>query len=121
MAADLREMVKKFVDLEEELRQYKQFALGRNMASVAIALILANACQKVVTAISENILMPIINFFTSSAGERWRDMEVAITPGLYIEIGKFLSASLEFAITTIVLYVIFFKVIKVIDPDAEVK
>lgn len=111
---------RRIIDLEEELKQYRKFAFDRNMVGVAVALILATTCQKVVNGISDHLLMPIVNFCvteaSTQAGTDWREWKIAVTPGLDIEIGLLASNFLEFTITTVVLYLIYFKVIKFIAP-----
>jgi len=104
--------------IRQELDEYKNFAYGKNLFAMAMALILANSMQKFVSNISENILMPVINFLVSKTQSNWRNLIFNPIRGLEIEVGKFFGGFLEFSITTIFLYIIYIKIIKKIFPKA---
>jgi large-conductance mechanosensitive channel len=109
-------------EIKKELDEYKKFAFNKNLMALALALILATVIQKFVSAISESLLMPIINYFVSAANPgNWRDMVLCPVDGMNLEIGKLCAAGLEFTITTIVLYVIYSKIVKRFNPDAELE
>jgi len=114
---------KKFVNTEkiqQEFNDYKKFAFGKNLFAMALALIMANSMQKFVTAISESIIMPIIKFTVTATGGDWRLLIFSPTNGMDFEIGKFIGSFLEFTITTILLYIIYIKIIKRFDPEASI-
>lgn len=117
----MNEQKKNFVDVEKELESYKQFAFGKNLLNVAVALILATSVQKFVSSISDHLLMPLINYFISKADGDWRNLILVPVEGMNLEIGKFGGAMLEFFITTMVLYILYTKIIKRIDPEAKLE
>ncbi len=118
--AEGTEINKKFVNIEREISEYKDFALSTNLITVAVSIILANSCQKLTNSIIENLLMPIINFFIYRSTLNWKELKITIMEGLDIEIGKITSSTIEFFVTTIVLYIIFYKLLKIIHPNVKV-
>lgn len=109
-------------EIKKELEEYKKFAFNRDLMALALTLILTTIVQKFVTVISESFLMPIINYFINATNTgNWRNMIFCPVNGMNLEIGKLCAAGLDFCITTIILYIIYSKVIKKFNPDAEVK
>ena len=109
-------------DLGKEISEYKKFAFNKNLMALALALILANVVQKFVSSISESLLMPIINYFINVANKgNWRNIILCPVDGMNLEIGKFCGSFLEFVITTLVLYVIYSKIIKRFHPNVELE
>ena len=47
---------------KKEYNEFKKFAFKKNMVELAIAFMLGGAFQQVVSAISKNLVMPIINY-----------------------------------------------------------
>jgi large-conductance mechanosensitive channel len=88
---------------------------------MALALILATQTQKFASCITESLLMPIINYTLSATNGNWRSLIFIPLEGMEIEIGKILNSFLEFTIITILLYLVFQKIIKRIDPEAELE
>lgn len=112
-------MQKSLFDLKREVEDYKKFAFSKNLLNLAITLIMASTIQKVVTSISENLLMPIISYLMSQTGSNWRVWAIHPVNGLTLEVGKLASGLLEFIITTLVLYIFYYKIIKKISPNSE--
>ena len=106
--------------IQQEFKEYKKFAFGKNLFAMALALIMANSMQKFVTTISEAIIMPIINYTVSATGGDWRLLIFSPTAGMDFEIGKFMGSFLEFTITTVLLYIVYIKIVKKFDPDASI-
>lgn len=99
-------------DLEEELNKFYSFAFKKSMIELAVAVILGGAFNKVVTAVSNNILMPIINAVLATTGTKWRETIWTPLENVNIEIGKFLGSTVDFVLTALVLYIIYIKIIK---------
>jgi len=109
-------------EIKKELEEYKKFAFNKDLMALALTLILTTIVQKFVTVISESFLMPIINYFINATNTgNWRNMIFCPINGMNLEIGKLCAAGLDFSITTIILYIIYSKVIKKFNPEAEVK
>lgn len=101
-----------FVVGEKEYSEWKKFAFKGQMVQMAIAFMLGTAFGKVVKAISESLIMPIINWGLSFTGENWRTFKLSPLNGLDIEIGVFLSAFVDFMLISIILYIIYRKLLK---------
>ena len=82
------------------------------MIKISIGIIIGNSFNSVVHSISNNIIMPIVNFLVSKTGTNWRTLELEITTGLKIEIGKFLGSTIDFVLISIILYIIYMKIFK---------
>lgn len=108
---------KKFIDLKKELEEYKQFAFNKNFLEIALALVFTTTTQKFINSISETIIMPIINFIIQKAEGDWRNLVFTPTQGLDIEIGKFMAGFVEFTITSLILFVIFKRLLKKIEIE----
>lgn len=107
-------------ELGKEINEYKKFAFNKSLMALALTLILANVVQKFVSSISESLLMPVINYFTNIANnDNWRNIILCPVDGMNLEIGKFCGSFLEFGITTLVLYLIYSKIVKRFNPNAE--
>jgi large-conductance mechanosensitive channel len=98
--------------IQNEFSEYREFAFGKNLFAMALALILANAAQGVVNKISDCVLMPIINYSISATGGNWRNLVFSPVDGMNLEIGKLCGAFLEFVITTLILYVLYRNVVR---------
>lgn len=107
-------------EVKKEFSDYRQFAFGKNMFAMALALVMANAAQALVNKISACILMPIINYSVSATGGNWRNLVFSPVDGLDMEVGQFVGAFLEFLITTVILYILYKNFVKRFDPDAKV-
>ena len=95
---------------EEELKQWKKFAFKGRMIEMAIAFILGAAFQKVVSSISQNLIMPMVNYVVGKTGEDWRDCSLSPLEGMTFELGQFAGSFLDFVLISIILYVVYRKV-----------
>ena len=106
--------------LRKELESYKNFAFSNNFILLALSLTMANATEKVVNGISENFLMPIINYSVDNTGGNWRNLVFVPTDGLEFELGKMLSGFLQFMFTSIIVYIFYTKVFKKEGKDENI-
>lgn len=83
------------------LRDFRDFALKGNIVELAIAVIIGGAFGKIISALVENILMPLLINPLIPDGN-WRD--AVIPPG--IGIGAFLGAVIDFVIIALVLFLL---------------
>lgn len=97
--------------LKNELEEFKKFAFKGDMVKISIGIILGNSFNSVVQSISNNIIMPIVNFLISKTGNNWRNLNLEIVSGLKIELGKFLGSTVDFLLISICLYIIYIKVL----------
>ncbi len=95
----------------EEFNNYKKFAFKGNMVQMAVAFMLGAAFSKVVSSISECLIMPVANFFVNKTGEDWRQFTWEPLEGMALEVGKFSGAFLDFFIISLILFIIYRKVL----------
>jgi len=82
------------------IRDFQEFALKGNVIDLAIAVVIGAAFGRIVTAFTEDIIMPLLNPLLTVTGKEWR--ELTIPPG--VRIGDFLGTVLDFLIVALALY-----------------
>ena len=110
-------------DVEEEVEktidEYKQFAFKNNLVNMTIAFVLGAATGKVIESITESIVMPLVDFVIFKTGGGWRTRVWTPLVGLTFEVGKSMAASIEFALITIVLFIMWKFAKKVMEQDTN--
>lgn len=101
---------KNFID-KKEIENYKKFAFKDDMLKMSVAFMLGASFNKVVTGISELLIMPFINFIIMQTGDSWRKWKIEPIENLKIEIGQFLGVLIDFVLISIILYIIYYKII----------
>ncbi len=104
--------------------EFKDFITRGNVLDMAVGVIIGGAFTSIVTALSNHILKPIINFFlallfgSSSLSGIYTYLKTAyVTPGdptsgidltnsIYIDWGEFINAIINFLLTALVLFCI---------------
>ena len=83
------------------LKEFKEFALKGNVIDLAIGVIIANAFQKIVSSLVEDIIMPLISLVTTDIDFT----ELAITVGdVSVTYGNFITAIIDFLIVAFCLF-----------------
>ncbi|HZO18542.1 MAG TPA: large conductance mechanosensitive channel protein MscL [Gemmatimonadaceae bacterium] len=82
-------------------REFKQFLVKENVLALAIAVILGGALGKLVTAVVNDLLMPIISA-VMPAGD-WRTYTLDVGPVSFL-IGDFIGAIVDFLIIAFVVW-----------------
>jgi large conductance mechanosensitive channel len=90
--------------------EFKSFLLKQNAIALALAVVLGAALNKVVQAIVNDLIMPIISFATPSGD--WEKMKFPSTGPVQFGVGDLLSALLNFAIIGLVAW----RISKMITP-----
>jgi len=85
------------------LKEFKEFALKGNIVDLAVAVIIGGAFGKIVTALTQTIIMPIISLLLGKASVL--DMTVTIGKTVF-PIGIFLQAIIDFILIAFVLFLI---------------
>ena len=97
------------------LKEFKEFAVKGNIMDLAVAVIIGAAFGKIITALVDNILMPVIGSFI---GSNFSTL-VANVNGVEIKYGLFIQATVDFIIVALVLFMII-KAINRLDKKKEV-
>jgi len=83
------------------LKEFRDFAMRGNIVDLAVAVIIGGAFGKIVTALTESIIMPIISAILGKGGVS----ELSFTIGRTVfPIGTFLQAVIDFVLIAFVLF-----------------
>jgi large conductance mechanosensitive channel len=82
------------------MKEFKEFAVKGNVMDLAIGVIIGGAFNKIVTALVDSIIMPIIGMFTGDT-EKFASLTVG-----GIKIGVLIQAVLDFVIIAMVLFLL---------------
>src|SRR3954469_8383983 len=83
------------------LQDFKAFALKGNVVDLAVAVVIGGAFGKIVTALVNDIVMPLVNVF--QRGGEWRTWTVS---ALNFKVGDFLGAVVDFFLSAAVLFLV---------------
>lgn len=85
------------------LKEFKEFAMKGNIVDLAVAVIIGGAFGKIVMALTESLIMPIIAMLLGKGGIS----EVSFTAGKTVfPIGIFLQAVIDFILIAFVLFLV---------------
>jgi large conductance mechanosensitive channel len=85
------------------LKEFKEFAMKGNIVDLAVAVIIGGAFGKIVTALTDTIIMPIISLLMGKGGVQ----ELSVTIGSTVfPIGGFLQAVIDFILVAFVLFLL---------------
>lgn len=85
------------------LKEFKEFISKGNVMDMAVGIIIGGAFTAIVTALVDNILMPVIGVITG--GHSVEDMSVTVGNAT-IGYGAFLQAVIDFLLVAFVLFMI---------------
>ncbi|MBQ7558258.1 MAG: large conductance mechanosensitive channel protein MscL [Lachnospiraceae bacterium] len=97
--------------------EFREFALKGSVMDMAIGVIIGAAFQNIVTALTDNIINPIIGLIFQSDLSA---VQIRLTDQVTLGIGAFISAIINFILMALVLF-IFVKTINKIKAAAEKK
>lgn len=104
---------------KEELDEFKKFAFKGNMMQMAIAFMLGASFKKVIGGLSEFIIMPMVNYAIGQTGTEWRETTYSPVESVVFEIGRFGAVFVDFILMSIILYVMWKKMIQPIFKDEK--
>jgi large conductance mechanosensitive channel len=85
------------------LKEFKEFAMKGNIVDLAVAVIIGAAFGKIVTALTNTVIMPIISLVMGKGGVE--DLSVTIGKTVF-PIGIFLQSVIDFILVAFVLFMI---------------
>jgi len=85
------------------LKEFRDFAMKGNIVDLAVAVIIGGAFGKIVTALTDTVIMPIISLVMGKGGVH--DLSVTIGNTVF-PIGGFLQAVIDFILVAFVLFLI---------------
>lgn len=92
--------------------EFLNFLKNYKVIELAIGVVIGNAVKDLVTSIAQDLIMPIIGIFTPSGS--WKNLAINIM-GSDFKIGNFISASLDFTIVAVVVFIVVKKLLKIDD------
>jgi large-conductance mechanosensitive channel len=107
--------------IKQEFDEYRKFAYKKNFFVMGLAIVLATQTQKFASSLTEYLIMPVINWVILATNGNWRNLVFTPISGMDIEIGKLIQSFIEFTIITVILYFIFQKIVRKIDPEVELE
>jgi large conductance mechanosensitive channel len=103
----------KIIDkVKNNKNEFVEFLKNYKVIELAIAVVIGNAVKELVTSIAQDIIMPIIGIFTPSGS--WKTISFFIM-GSEFKVGNLISASLDFAIVAVVVFIVVKKLLKIND------
>jgi large conductance mechanosensitive channel len=85
------------------LKEFREFAMKGNIVDLAVAVIIGSAFGKIVTALTETIIMPIISLVMGKGSVE--DLSVKLGNTVF-PIGRLLQAVIDFILIAFVLFLI---------------
>ncbi len=89
------------------VKEFKEFAMKGNVMDMAVGVIIGGAFGKIVTALVDNVIMPIVGVFTG--GKKFDESLVfALGEGddaAEVKLGAFLQAALDFVIIAFCIFI----------------
>ncbi|AKE38738.1 Large conductance mechanosensitive channel protein [Corynebacterium camporealensis] len=85
------------------LKGFKDFILRGNVVELAVAVIIGAAFTSIVTAVTDNLIQPILNVFGSAEVPGFGP-QLTDNPNTLIDFGAIISAALNFLIVAAVIY-----------------
>lgn len=82
------------------MKEFRDFAVRGNVMDLAIGVIIGGAFNKIVTALVESIIMPVIGLLLGDKN-KFTDWQVGV-----VKIGVLLQATLDFIIIAFVLFML---------------
>lgn len=119
-------------------KEFKEFIMRGNVVDMAVGVIIGGAFSAIVTALTNQILMPIINviLFAITGGKGMENIytylqkayvpdaagnpttQIDLTNSIYIDWGAFITAIINFILIALVLFIIV-KIINTVRESAE--
>lgn len=92
--------------MKKFFEEFKTFALRGNVIDLAIGVLIGSAFSAVVTALTEDIINPILNLVGGSNAELGWAIKLGSGEGQSLLIGAFISAIINFFIMAFVIFCI---------------
>lgn len=90
--------------------EFMAFFRENNVIGLAIGIVIGNAVRDLVTAVVDDLIMPIVGIVTPNGA--WRQITVTLM-GAHFNIGNFLSSFLDFFIIVAVAYIFMKKILRI--------
>ena len=103
--------------MKKFLKEFKQFISRGNVLNMAIGVIIGSAFSSIITALTNKILMPLINALLAKGGnglesaytfleKGYTDGVLDLSKSIYIDWGAFITAIINFILIALILFLI---------------
>lgn len=104
--------------MKKFFKEFKQFISRGNVMNMAIGVIIGSAFSSIITALTNKILMPVINYLLASGGENglesaytflekgYTDGVLDLSKSIYIDWGAFITAIINFLMIAVILFLL---------------
>lgn len=89
------------------LKEFRDFAIKGNALQLAVAVVIGTAFTKIVTAVVDDLLMPLMNAVLP--GGEWRSFTVS---PLEFRVGHLIGAVVDFLLVALVLFLVVVKLLE---------
>lgn len=96
--------------------EFRGFLTKTNALALAVGVIIGAAIGSVVTAMTADILMPVVGLFLPAGG--WREAKFVLRPGNAILYGHFIGTVIDFLVISLVLFFIVRALVKPVPVSA---
>jgi len=96
--------------------EFLEFLKNYKVIELAIGVVIGNAVKDLVTAIAQDLIMPVVGIFTPSGS--WQELVFTIM-GSEFKIGNIISVTLDFTIVAVVVFVVIKKILKIEDETKK--
>lgn len=83
--------------------EFKSFITKSNFVDLALAVIIGSAAGKLVSAIVEDVFMPVITYFIPEGG--WREAEF-IVGSIHFKTGHLAGVAFDFLIVSLIVFLV---------------
>ena len=84
--------------------EFKEFIARGNVMDMAVGILVGGAFTAIVTALTTNILTPIITFITGGVGANTSALAIKLSDSATIDFGAFISAIINFLLIALVVF-----------------
>lgn len=102
--------------MKKFFKEFKEFICRGNIMDLAVAVIIGGAFSAIVTAFTNKIIMPVVNYILSLGGDNglegaytflkkvYTDGAIDLEKSIYIDWGAFITAVIDFLIIALVIF-----------------
>jgi large conductance mechanosensitive channel len=102
--------------------EFKEFAMRGNVVDLAVGVVIGGAFGKIVSALVENVIMPVVGVLTGGVNFSTLSLQIATGPKgepVLLKYGAFIQAVVDFLIVAFVIFVAVKAINKLKKPAPE--
>ncbi|GAA0126603.1 large-conductance mechanosensitive channel protein MscL [Clostridium sp. CTA-19] len=96
--------------MKKLIKEFKEFAVKGNVIDLAIGVVIGGAFSKIVTSMVNDIIMPIVGFFTGGINFSHFAIEIVKEtqnkPAITLNLGMFLQNVVDFLIIALSIFIV---------------